>query len=151
MYPVNDVKAGSLPAILAFRLSMLGLLMTERMSAKMAAFDLKPKHVGLLSVLDTAGATAQLDVARVLRVAPSLVVALADHLERRGAIQRLRDSGDRRRQVLILTDAGRDLLQACVAAARELDAELTADLSPADRAAFTRILDQLAVDADLPR
>jgi DNA-binding MarR family transcriptional regulator len=83
-------------------------------------------------------------------VAPSLVVTLADHLEQIGAIERLRDPADRRRQVLTLTDAGRALLRACLAAARELDAGLTAGLSPADRATLSRILDQLAAEADLP-
>jgi DNA-binding MarR family transcriptional regulator len=150
MQIVNDVKGGSLTGTLAFRLGLLGALMSDRIAAKLASFEVKPKHVGLLSVLDAGGTASQLDAARILRVAPSLVVGLADHLEQLGAIQRLRDPGDRRRQVLTLTDAGRALLQACLAATRELDAELTATLSPADRAALSRILDQLAAEADLP-
>ena len=151
MQDVNDVKAGSIPATLAFRLGMLGTLMTDRIATKIEAFHLKPKHVGMLSVLAAGGAASQLDVARTLRVAPSLVVGLADHLEQLGAIQRLRDSGDRRRQVLTLTDAGRDLLQACLSAAQALDTELTATLSPDDRAALARIVGELAAAADLPR
>lgn len=148
---MKEVKARSLPATVAFRLGVLGALMSDRTAAAMAPLDLKPKHVGLLSVLDAGGAASQLDVARTLRVAPSLVVSLADHLERLGAIQRVRDAEDRRRQVLTLTAAGRELLRSCLAAAQALDAELVANLGTADRAALTRILDQLVTEADLPR
>ncbi|WNM36811.1 MarR family transcriptional regulator [Streptomyces sp. Li-HN-5-11] len=67
-------------------------------------------------------------LAKRLGVAPSLVVALADQLQELGAVERVRDAEDRRRQVLRITSDGRRLLSRCVDAAHALDAELTVGL-----------------------
>ncbi|GHI39930.1 hypothetical protein Sviol_43380 [Streptomyces violascens] len=77
-------------------------------------------------------------------VAPSLVVALADHLEKLGAVQRVRDPADRRRQTLTLTEHGRELLAACGKLAQSLDAEFAADLTATERTALAGLLDRLA-------
>ncbi|MFE5584543.1 MarR family winged helix-turn-helix transcriptional regulator [Kitasatospora sp. NPDC056531] len=81
-------------------------------------------------------AATQQGLARRLGVAPSLVVALADQLQELGALERIRDPQDRRRQVLNLTPEGRTLLSRCAHAARTLDDELTADLSDTRRSAL---------------
>ncbi|MFK8844134.1 MarR family winged helix-turn-helix transcriptional regulator [Streptomyces sp. Ac-502] len=85
-----------------------------------------------------------------MRVAPSLVVQLADHLEALGAIERVRDPADRRRQRLTLTEGGSRLLGAAGGLAEALDEELTAPLTPEDRAALSRILERLAARAGIP-
>src|SRR5262245_36763248 len=108
---MTDVKPGSLPTTLAFRLGVLGLRMTDRFADRVASFGVKPKHVGLMTVVDARGAASQLEVARALQVAPSLVVTLADQLEALDALQRIRDPADRRRQLLTLTDHGHGLLR----------------------------------------
>ncbi|MDV3221492.1 MarR family winged helix-turn-helix transcriptional regulator [Intrasporangium sp.] len=133
-----------------FRLGTLGILALARLAPRLELHDLKPKHLGMLALLDSVEAGSQLEVARAMNIAPSLVVALADHLEDLGAIQRVRDPEDRRRHVLRLTDRGRDLLQTCTDDAYAIDADLTAELSPADRADLARVLGELARGAGLP-
>ncbi|WP_433603504.1 MarR family winged helix-turn-helix transcriptional regulator [Nocardia sp. CA-135953] len=96
------------------------------------------------------GPTSQMEMAQVLRVAPSLVVALADHLESLGATERLRDPEDRRRQNLSPTSHGGALLRKSLDAAQAIDAETTADLSAAERADLHRILGTLADRHGLP-
>ncbi|MFC5826648.1 MarR family winged helix-turn-helix transcriptional regulator [Nonomuraea insulae] len=147
---MNRVKATSLPGTLSFRFGILGAMVTDLFVAALGPLDLKPKHVGMLVLLDTGGPAAQLEIARTMGVAPSLVVSLADHLEKLGAIQRVRDAADRRRQVLSLTDQGRDLLAAGLAAANRLDADLAEPLSEQDRKELGRILGILAAEAGLP-
>ncbi|WP_405132822.1 MarR family winged helix-turn-helix transcriptional regulator [Nocardia sp. NBC_01388] len=148
---MNDVKKSSgLPGTVAFRLGTLGSAVTDRFAARIESYDLKPKHAGVLTALSIGQAASQQELAALLGVAPSLVVALADHLERLGAIERVRDPADRRRQVLTLTDHGRELLRKCERAARDLDGELTAGLTAAERAAFQRALGVLAAEAGLP-
>ncbi|RDI63778.1 MarR family winged helix-turn-helix transcriptional regulator [Nocardia pseudobrasiliensis] len=146
---MNEVKTG-LPATLAFRLGVLGTRTADRFAERLAAHDLKPKHAGLLAALDHGAAASQQELAGRMEVAPSLVVALADHLERLGAIERVRDIDDRRRQVLKLTAHGRTLLERCEREARAIDAELMAPLSAKDRAALHRALGALAAEAGLP-
>lgn len=148
---MNEVKkVGGLPATVSFRLGTLGSAVADRFAARIEAYDLKPKHAGLLTALSLEQAASQQELAIRLGVAPSLVVALADHLERLGAIERVRDPQDRRRQVLTLTDRGRELLRDCTEAARTLDDELTAGLTAAERRALLRALGRLAADAGLP-
>ncbi|NUR88337.1 MAG: winged helix-turn-helix transcriptional regulator [Nonomuraea sp.] len=142
---VHDVKA-----TFAFRMGVLGALTESRYSALLDTLELRPKHVGLMVALETGGPAVQLDMARKLGVAPSLVVTLADHLEGLGAIQRVRDRDDRRRQLLSLTSGGRELLERCGALAAGLDEELTAALTPDERAAMDGILRKLAAAAGLP-
>jgi DNA-binding MarR family transcriptional regulator len=144
---VNDVKWTE---TLSFRLGTLGALVSDQYAEALAVHDLKPKHVGLLGVLDSGLAASQLDIAKLMRVAPSLVVSLADHLESMGAIERLRDPADRRRQILSLTGEGRDLLAECTAKALVLDAKLAAGLTASQQAALSAALGRLAASYGLP-
>lgn len=133
-----------------FRLGVLGAMATDLFAARIEAHQLKPKHVGLMVALDAGRASSQLEIAGVMSVAPSLVVALADHLQKLGAIERVRDPADRRRQALTLTEHGRELLAVCEELTQSADAEFAADLTPAESAVLTGLLDRLAARQGLP-
>ncbi|WP_042363715.1 MarR family winged helix-turn-helix transcriptional regulator [Streptacidiphilus neutrinimicus] len=141
-----------LSATLVFKLGTLGTVATDRFTRALETFDLglKPKHIGLLVALGAGAATSQQELAARMGVAPSLVVSLADHLEELQAVRRVRDPQDRRRQVLTLTDEGRRLLDRCETASRDLDADLTAELTDAQRAALGEALQLLADRVGLP-
>ncbi|WP_406332621.1 MarR family winged helix-turn-helix transcriptional regulator [Streptomyces sp. NBC_00203] len=155
---MNDVKGSpsqepdpeALTGTLTFRLGTVGALVGARFTAAVEDLGVKPKHVGLLSVLSSGAPASQQDAARTMGVVPSLVVTLADQLEGLGAIERVRDPDDRRRHRLGLTEEGHALLAECTARARALDAELTAGLSAAERGALARAMGVLARDAGLP-
>ncbi|MFF7973472.1 MarR family transcriptional regulator [Streptomyces sp. NPDC007905] len=148
---MSDVKGSAgLPDTLVFRLGTLGAVVGDRFAERIERHDLKPKHVGLLTALGQGSFASQQDLAGRLGVAPSLVVALADHLETLGAVRRVRDPQDRRRQVLTLTDHGQELLAACTTEARALDAELTAHLGQSEREALHAALGSLAARVGLP-
>jgi DNA-binding MarR family transcriptional regulator len=148
---VSTVKrAADLHASAAFRLGVLGTLATDRFTAGIEAHGLKPKHAGLLTLLHTGQPASQQELAARMGVAPSLVVALADQLESLGAVQRVRDPADRRRQVLTLTEHGRTLLATCAQVAAEVDAQLLGPLTAAQRRALRDALGALARSAGLP-
>ncbi|HZE40268.1 MAG TPA: MarR family winged helix-turn-helix transcriptional regulator [Stackebrandtia sp.] len=128
----------------SFQLGVLGGEATERFARRIADLGLKPKQVGVLIALHTGAPASQLELARRMHVAPSLMVALADQLEELGAIGRERDAADRRRQVLTLTDTGRRLLDVCAGHAAAVDDELTAGLNVAERRALRKGLTALA-------
>ncbi|GHJ44157.1 MarR family transcriptional regulator [Catellatospora sp. TT07R-123] len=138
------VKPSSPLGTASFRLGVLGAILTEAYGELIDGLRLKHKHVGTLAVLDALGPLSQQELARTLRVAPSLVVTLADHLEGLGAIARERDAADRRRQVLTLTDEGRRLLAECAGLAAGLDAEFLSGLTAVQRAGLDTALDRLA-------
>lgn len=146
---MKDGKA-AVPATVAFRLGTLGAIVTDRFAEAIADLDLKPKHVGVLVALEHGAAASQQDLAIRLGVAPSLVVALADHLELLGAVRRERDPQDRRRQILTVTEQGRELLATATVRARQLDRDLTGSLSAEQRSALDSALGVLAAEAGLP-
>ncbi|MEC5149854.1 MarR family winged helix-turn-helix transcriptional regulator [Cryobacterium sp. GrIS_2_6] len=112
------------------RLGVVGARWEERYAEALLGLDVKPKHVALLASLRSVTSRSQLELADRMGVGPSLVVALADHLEAKGAIGRERDPADRRRQRLILTGQGNELLDRCSSLLEELDRELVAQIRP---------------------
>ena len=150
MVVMTDVDPAPLLGTSAFRLGVVGAVVAERYAAEIADCDVKPKHVGILALLAAAPAASQLDLARTMGVAPSLIVRLADDLERIGAIDRVRDPADRRRQALRLTAHGTDLLAECTRRSQSMEHDLLTGLSAPDRSAFRAALAQVATNLHLP-
>ena len=125
-----------------FRLGVLGARVTRAFSERIDGTGLTHKQVGLLAVVDAGLASSQRDVADQLRVAPSLV-SLVDELVRLGAVRRTLSRTDRRARAIEITPEGRRLLALGVDAARRLDDELRAGLSPAGRSALDTLLAEL--------
>jgi DNA-binding MarR family transcriptional regulator len=66
-----------------------------------------PRLFGLLTALLEAGPLSQQQLAEKMRVNRTLVVGIADDLEKRGWLERRRDPADRRSYKLYVTEAGR--------------------------------------------
>jgi DNA-binding MarR family transcriptional regulator len=130
---------------LGFRLVQLGRAAGNEYTARVEKLGLRPQHVRLLTVVQGAGHASQAEVAGELGVTPSFVVGLADDLERLGALNRERDPRDRRRQVLVLTAAGKRLLRDATRAATELDRELARELTPGALTELRESLDAVRV------
>ena len=113
-----------------FLLGKLGQVATNRFADRLAPLGLRPRHCGVLELLRDSP-MAQLDLARLLDVTPSVIVDMLDELEDIGAVRRTRDAADRRRQVVELTTQGETLGRQAVQVARRVDAELLATLDPA--------------------
>jgi DNA-binding MarR family transcriptional regulator len=127
----------------AFLAGKLGQWVRERFADRIAPLGIRPRHCGLLE-LAAAKPCTQLDLARALGVAPSVIVDMVDELEPLGAVRRRRDREDRRRQIVDVTDAGRTLIRKAVAASQAVDRELLEELPEDERAAFRAALRTLA-------
>ncbi|MQY24576.1 MarR family winged helix-turn-helix transcriptional regulator [Nocardia aurantia] len=107
------------------------------------------EHWVLVYLEDRADRISQQEIADALAVDRSEVVRLVDGLERAGLVVRQRDTTDRRKHCLSITDAGR-------AARRRVDAEIEAShdkllgrLDPTERATLHRLsLRALGYDED---
>ncbi|MGV9347553.1 MarR family winged helix-turn-helix transcriptional regulator [Streptomyces spiralis] len=113
-----------------------------RVAERIERHGLKPEHVGLLTALAQGTFASQQDLAGRLGVAPagwSRSPTISSSLR---AVRRVRDPHDRRRQVLTLTDRGRELLSACACEVRALDEELTADVDGSQREVLHTALGQ---------
>jgi DNA-binding MarR family transcriptional regulator len=132
-----------------FQLGKLGQAVTSRFAEALAPLGLRPRHCGVLEVL-TSNPMAQLDLSRFLGVTPSVIVDMLDELQELGAIRRVRDTADRRRQLIELTDEGRALAHHAVLLARRMDTELFGALDPGRAAALRESLSALAATYGVP-
>ena len=74
----------------------------------------------VLAVLSADAPPSQLELAGLCGLLPAQIVPVIDELERRGLVARQRSETDRRRSVVRLTEAGREILEQADALGREL-------------------------------
>src|SRR6476646_11327087 len=117
------------------RLSRIGPHLARRQDEVFGRFGLNRGEVGALSALRTAGPPYRLSPTRLakgLLLSSAGITSRIDRLERRGFVRRLDDPDDRRGVIIELTDEGRDLVDAAVAANSASDRELLERLDPGE-------------------
>lgn len=133
----------------AFQLGKLGQMATGRFADRLAPYGLRPRHCAVLELL-AARAKAQLELARAIGVTPSVVVDMLDELEKLDALRRVRDTADRRRQLIELTAEGQKLRRTAARLARETDEELLGSLTAEEATALRRVLGRIASVSGVP-
>jgi DNA-binding MarR family transcriptional regulator len=126
----------------AFLLAQLGAHATERISERLAAIGLTPAHIGLVRAIVATPGLSQQALAQRLGVHPSRIVALLDHLERHGFVQRRRNADDRRSHGIYPASGDKLRQIAEIASAHEYD--ISAALSAQERAALKEMLVRIA-------
>lgn len=84
------------------------------------------------------------ELRRRLQLDPGYTTRLLDRLAERGLVTRTADPDDRRRQLVVVTDAGRDVAGQLASRADAQVAEVLDPLGPADRSALVTALDTVA-------
>ncbi|MBI3688403.1 MAG: winged helix-turn-helix transcriptional regulator [Actinobacteria bacterium] len=131
-------------ASIGLLLSKLGTAVDRRLAAALEVVQLRPKHLGALSVLGGHGAVSQQALGERLGVDASAVVAIVDDLEREGLARRERDPRDRRRHAIQVTPAGERVLARGYDAAGEVDDTMLADLTAHEREQLLTLLLRVA-------
>jgi DNA-binding MarR family transcriptional regulator len=109
-----------------------------------------PRDFSLLVGLLTTGPISQQQLAEKMRVNRTLVVGIVDELERRGWVERRRDSADRRSYRLHVTPAGEAAVAEMEPRVKEASATMSARLSAAERARLNeRLRDLIAAEGRL--
>jgi DNA-binding MarR family transcriptional regulator len=127
----------ALPSWLVARTALhASRVVTERL----AAAGVKRKHFSVLVTLDEGGPASQAALGRRLALDRSDLHAIVADLERDGLIDRRRDPGDARRNLVRLTSKGRVALKRLDARVQAAQDDLLAPLSAAERRELTRLL-----------
>ena len=122
-----------------------------------ARFGLSYPQAAVLKVLRECGRPLPLSqVARLLTQEAQSTTELADRLERRGYVRRIRDPRDRRLVLLELTDEGQQVVDQIIPSLTEAGAQLFGALDPAQTRELVGLLlplrdraaDQLGVNRD---
>lgn len=117
-----------------------------------AAFGLRPLHYRALAALDEHGELSQAELGRHLALDRKDVTVALDSLAQRGLVERTPDAGDRRRNVVALTDAGRELLPQLDHALQSVQARVLEPLTGREASQLRATLAKLVeVDLEGPR
>jgi DNA-binding MarR family transcriptional regulator len=131
-----NVEADGVNDRLALLVYRAGIEILARGEQALQELGIDGRDYTTLAVLATDQPDSQQELARLMGKAPPLIVAVVDELEARGLVARRRSERDRRRTVVELTDAGREMLARADAIADRLTAELFGALSADERDAL---------------
>lgn len=131
-------------ASLSFLLSQTGAHAARLFAERLAAIGVTPRAYGVLSSIAAGGGQTQQQLADALGMHRNNMVGLIDDLEGRGWVRRVRSDEDRRAFTIELTPPGQAVLDHAASRLPQLDADLAAGLSAADRAILGRLLRRVA-------
>ena len=97
-------------------------------------------HYAVLAALEEFGPASQAELGRRCGIDRSDMVALVNELAAADRLERTPDPDDRRRNVIAITDGGRDFLTTLDRRLEQAQDDLLATLSPAERAELVRLL-----------
>lgn len=106
-----------------------GMRMEELNSRALAPFGIDARELGILLVIASHEPGSQQQAAHRLGIDRTSMVARIDALEDKGLVSRHPHAEDRRRNVVELTDAGRDTVRKAARASERAEAALLASLT----------------------
>jgi DNA-binding MarR family transcriptional regulator len=145
----SDMPPDGPPNTVAFLLAQIGAHAAAEFAERIGEHGLTPPQAGILGLLRARPGISQQELAEVLGMLPSRVVAFVDELESAGYVERVRDDTDRRRNSLQLTAAGRGVLRTIGGVSRAHDAAVTAALTPREHETLATLLGRIAAEQGL--
>jgi DNA-binding MarR family transcriptional regulator len=142
----NDAELGpQLGARLSYLLKRAFLELEDLHAEHLAPFGVNGRELAVLLLLDGREPESQQQAAGRLGVDRTTMVGLLDGLEGKGLVARQADAGDRRRNVVGLTDAGQRTLRKAKAASDEAERRLLGELSATEAGQLRELLGRVAV------
>jgi DNA-binding MarR family transcriptional regulator len=134
---------GPLDGFVGYRLRVAQLRNFEDFTVALQNVALTPAQFSALLMVAHNPGLAQGELAAALGIQRTNFVAFATRLQKRGLIERRRAGGDRRAYELLLTDAGRTLLDRALALHAQFEARLAEKLGPGGKAQLLDLLGRL--------
>ncbi len=135
---------------LGYLLKHAHLQLDAALTGALAPLELDPRALGVLRVVASREPTSQQEIARLLSVDRTTMVALLDALEAKGIIARRPQAGDRRRNVVDLTDSGRDIFVQAEKVATETERQFLASVTTQDAQHFRATLHAIVTQTSGP-
>ncbi|KRA25456.1 MarR family transcriptional regulator [Microbacterium sp. Root61] len=132
---------------LSFLLARANALSLAAGNAALAEHGLRARSYSVLALAAGDFRPSQRDLAEYLRLDPSQVVALVDGLQTRGLVRREPDPTDRRANVVVATDEGREIYRRASVSARDAEQRLHRGLTSEAREELGALLRALAFPA----
>jgi DNA-binding MarR family transcriptional regulator len=126
----NERPGPELTSRLGYLLKHAQQLMAERSAKALSPYGIDGRELAVLAVLASAEPTSQQQAAQRLSIDRTTMVAMLDVLQDKGLVDRHPDAHDRRRNVVALTETGRDVLRRGTVASEAAEREFLAPLGP---------------------
>jgi DNA-binding MarR family transcriptional regulator len=140
---VEPPVADQAPRSVGFLISQLGFFSSKGFMEALEPVGIGPKEFLLMRFVDSSQGQSQQSLAERLGVPPSRMVALVDHLEDAGLVERRPDPDDRRVRGLHLTRKGRGALERAAKIAIDYETRLCAGIDREEREQLIDLLQKL--------
>ncbi|PBC86149.1 DNA-binding transcriptional regulator, MarR family [Streptomyces sp. 2224.1] len=114
----------------------------------LAGEGMRMMHHAVLSAVEEIGPVSQAELGRTLHIDPKDMVAIVNELQRDGLVTRSPDPRDRRKNAIEISADGRRRLLRTRQLGDEANAELTEDLTPAEREQLVALLTRIALPGE---
>jgi DNA-binding MarR family transcriptional regulator len=131
------------PRSVGFLISQLGFFSSKGFMEALAPAGIDPREFLLLRFVAASEGRSQQALAERLGIPPSRMVALVDHLEEGGLLERRPDPEDRRVRGLHLTRKGRSVLDKAGKIAIDYETQLCAGINREERELLIDLLQKL--------
>jgi DNA-binding MarR family transcriptional regulator len=140
---VEPAEAERAPRSVGFLISQLGFFSSKRFMEALRPVGLDPREFLLLRFVAASEGRSQQALAERLAIPASRMVALVDHLEEAGFLERRPDPEDRRVRGLHLTRKGRAVLERAGKIAIDYETKLCAGINREEREQLIDLLQKL--------
>ena len=117
--------------VLGYLLKHAHLALDRRSEAALAEIGVNPRELGVLRVIAGGEARSQQEIAELLDIDRTTMVAFIDGLQRRRLVARRPSEHDRRRNVVELTDEGWTVFEAAERVSVQVEQAFTSSLDEA--------------------
>ena len=142
---IEEPEAERAPRSVGFLISQLGFFSSRRFTAALEPLGIGPRDFLLMRFVAASEGQSQQALAERLQIPPSRMVALVDHLEDMGLVERRPDPEDRRVRGLFLTRRGRFVLEKAGKVAIDYETQLCAGINREEREQLIDLLQRLQV------
>ena len=139
----DDGGLGAIADIVGFHIRLAHGAVYRHFMETFAHLDLTQKQVSVLWLIDDHPGIAQADLAQRLQMDRATVMAIVNRLQARDYLERGVSQVDKRRQTLVLRDAGRDALRAARAAILDHERWLTSRFTKREVQQLVRLLTRI--------
>lgn len=145
--PASGPPPGGMAGQLGYLLKHVQLRFFELGNAALAPLGISGREATVLRAIDSPAPLSQAEIARRLGVDRTTMVALIDDLQQKGLAQRQQDPGDRRKNVVELTAAGRRTVQRAARVIEEAERRFLSPLPAGEAELFRSALRTLLFSA----
>ena len=137
-----------LPSLLGYHLRRAQISVFNDFVKTVSAMQITPGQFGVITLIGSNPGLTQSALARAVGIERSTMVAVIDALEGRGLVERRPSPSDRRSYALVLSEAGKELVDRLKPTVQDHDSRVAGALSETEKARLIDLLSRITDGSD---